>query len=97
MDFDTVSCHKMEYTKKKNIDSTVLVCLHRASYIKSANKRGLISYRKICQTNTQKVSPENVITKRGESWGLTSIRYVMPSRRVCNDNAKIIIVNVTMK
>ena len=83
----------MKYTK---IDSTVLR-LHRASYIKSVDKRGLISYRKICQTNTQKVSPENVTIKRGESWGLASIRYVMPTRRVYNGNTRMIIMNVLMK
>ena len=84
----------MKYTK---IDSTVLVHLHRASYIKSANKIGLISYRKIYQISTQGVSPENVTTERGESWGLASIRYVMPTRRVYNEKTRMIIVNVLMK
>ena len=55
-----------------------------------------MSYRKICQISTQGVSPENVTAKRGESWGLASIRYVMPTRRVCNESARMIIANVTI-
>ena len=38
IDFGTISYHKMTYKKKRKIDSTVLVLLHRASYIKSAKQ-----------------------------------------------------------
>ena len=56
-------------------------------------KRSDIISEDLLDQYSKEESLENILKKKGESYGLVSIRYAIPTRRVCNKNVRMNIMN----